>query len=70
MSNLAVATSGDYARSLRIAGVSVNHIMDPRTARPVDHVRSATVVASTAQRADALATALCVMAPEDGLTMI
>jgi thiamine biosynthesis lipoprotein len=68
--NLAVATSGDYARSLRIAGASVNHILDPRTARPVDHVRSATVVASTAQRADALATALCVMAPEDGLTMI
>lgn len=68
--NLAVATSGNYARPLRIAERTVNHVFDPRTARPVSHVQSATVVASTAQRADALATALCVMLPEKGIAMI
>jgi len=68
--NLAVATSGNYARPIKIGEDSVNHIFDPRTAQPVDHVLSATVVASTAQRADALATALCVMQPEEGVAMI
>jgi FAD:protein FMN transferase len=68
--NLAVATSGDYARALRVAGRHVNHLLDPRTARPVDHVRSATVVAASAARADALATALCVMTPAAGVAMI
>ena len=68
--NLAVATSGSYGRSLSVAGTNVNHIIDPRTARPVDHVISATVVAPSAQRADALATALSVMKPEEGVAMI
>jgi FAD:protein FMN transferase len=68
--HLAIATSGNYARSLNVAGRRVNHILDPRTARPVEHVVSATVIAASAQRADGLATALCVMQPAAGIAMI
>ena len=65
----AVATSGGYRRGVEIAGRWYSHLVDPRTGRPVDHVRSATVVSPRATDAGALATALCVMAPEDGLRL-
>lgn len=65
----AVATSGGYRRGVEIAGRWYSHLVDPRTGRPVDHVRSATVVAPRATDAGALATALCVMTAEDGLRL-
>lgn len=63
----AVSTSGDY-RDFRLQdGVRVSHTIDPRTGRPVTHsLASVTVVASTAARADAYATALMVLGPEAG----
>ena len=66
----AVATSGGYRRGVEIAGQWYSHIVDPRTGRPVDHVRSATVVAPHATDAGALATALCVMTPDEGLRLV
>ena len=39
----ALATSGGRRRFVRVAGRRYSHLIDPRTARPVDHVRSATV---------------------------
>jgi len=65
----AVATSGGYRRGVEIAGRWYSHLVDPRTGRPVDHVRSATVVSPRGTDAGALATALCVMAPEEGLRL-
>ncbi len=62
----AVATSGDYARSIRIADRRYSHIIDPRAGRPTEAARSVTVVASTALAADIWATALSVLGP-DGL---
>lgn len=67
--NQAVATSGTYRRGLTIAGQWYSHLIDPRTGRPVDHVQSATVVASNATDAGALATALCVLPPSEGLRL-
>ena len=65
----AVATSGGYRRGVEVAGRWYSHLVDPRTGRPVDHVRSATVVSPHATDAGALATALCVLTPEDGLRL-
>lgn len=65
----AVATSGGYRRGVQIGGQWYSHLIDPRTGRPVDHVRSATVVAARATDAGALATALCVMTAEEGLAL-
>jgi thiamine biosynthesis lipoprotein ApbE len=67
--NRAVATSGNYRRGVEINGRWYSHIVDPRTALPVDHVISATVVASQAADAGALATAFCVLTPEESLRL-
>ena len=66
----AVATSGGYRRGVEIGGRWYPHLVDPRTGRPVDHVRSATVVAADAVEAGALATALCVLTPDEGLALV
>ena len=61
----AVATSGSYRRGFDIGGRHYSHIVDPRTGRPTSQVVSATVVADRAADAGALATAFCVLAPQD-----
>ncbi|MEY2879583.1 MAG: hypothetical protein RLZZ15_1963 [Verrucomicrobiota bacterium] len=66
----AVATSGGYRRGVEIGGRWFSHLVDPRTAQPVAHVRSATVVAAHATDAGALATALCVLPEEEGLALV
>jgi len=62
VSNQAVCTSGDYERG--------RHILDPRTGTPPEAVASATVVASGAMLADALATAAFVLGPEEGIQLL
>jgi len=63
----AVATSGGYRNYVEIDGKRLSHTIDPRTGRPVDHgLASVSVITPTAMRADALATALMVMGPEEG----
>ena len=65
LTNLALATSGDYRNFFVADGKRYSHTIDPRTGRPVTHsLASVTVVAESANRADALATALLVMGPE------
>jgi thiamine biosynthesis lipoprotein ApbE len=61
----AVATSGNYRRGYRIGDAFYSHVIDPRTARPVDHILSSTVVAPDPSDAGALATAFSVLAPEE-----
>ena len=41
----AVATSGDYERYVEVDGRRYSHLLDPRTGMPVDHWRSASVIA-------------------------
>ena len=65
--DMAVATSGDWVRRFDVAGQTYSHTIDGRTGRPVANgVASVTVLADTALYADALATALTVMGPEEG----
>jgi len=52
-----------------IDGKRYSHIIDPRSARPVDFAPSVTVVAPTAAVADGWATALSVQGP-DGLKQL
>jgi len=53
--DVAVATSGDYFQPFT-RDLSQHHILDPRTGRSSPELASATVMAPTAARADALAT--------------
>jgi len=65
--DLAVATSGDWVRNFEAYGQRYSHTIDGGTGRPVENgVASVTVLAETAMYADAMATALTVMGPEEG----
>lgn len=67
-SDLAMATSGDYRNYFEDNGVRYSHIIDAQTGRPVTHrTASVTVLAATATRADAWATALLALGRERGL---
>ncbi|MEZ5217198.1 MAG: FAD:protein FMN transferase [Ilumatobacteraceae bacterium] len=65
LSGAAAATSGSARRGFRIGGVRYGHVLDPRTGRPVEHTRSATVVAPRAAVADAVATIVSVLEPSE-----
>jgi len=62
-----LATSGDYRNYYEVDGERITHILDPRTGRPITHrLASVSVVDPLCVRADALATALMVLGPDDG----
>jgi thiamine biosynthesis lipoprotein len=60
----ALGTSGSGTQYFHHQGRRYGHIIDPRTGWPADKVLSATVIAPTAEQADALSTALYVMGLE------
>ncbi len=64
--DMAVVTSGDYEQYYEIQNQRWSHIINPITGYPQKGVISATVIASSAQEADALATALCVLGEKSG----
>ena len=68
MTDGALATSGDYRNYWERDGIRFSHTIDPRTGRPVEHaLASASVFHESCAVADAYATALMVLGPEDGL---
>lgn len=70
LSNIALATSGNYRNFFEIAGQRYSHTIDPTTGWPIDnHLVSVTVLADTSMRADAWATAFQVLGPERGMTI-
>jgi len=65
LSDVAVATSGDYRNYFEADGHRYSHIIDPRTGSPVAHdLVSVTVVHTSCMIADAWATALTVLGAE------
>lgn len=67
---LSIATSGDYRRWLDAGGRRFSHTIDPRTGQPVTNgVRSATVLHRDCMLADAWATALAVLGPDEGMAL-
>jgi len=66
----AVASSGDYRNAFEEEGVRHAHVIDPRSGHPTSAgVACATVLSSTTMEADAFATALMVLDPDDGLRL-
>ena len=70
LADRAVVTSGDYERSFERNGVRYHHILDPVTGYPARQCQAVTVVAADAARADALATAIFVLGPEQGMALL
>ena len=69
--NLCMATSGNYLQYYIVDNERRSHTIDPRTGYPVEHsLLSATVIASSCMRADALATTCMVLGEKEALKMI
>jgi len=71
LTDAAIATSGDYRNYREIAGERIVHILDPATGRPIRHrLASVSVIDTLGVRADALATAVMVLGPDEGMALV
>jgi thiamine biosynthesis lipoprotein len=70
ISNMAIATSGNYEKYAIIDGKRYSHTIDPKTGFPVSGIKSVSVICASAELADALATPILVMGVEVGLDLI
>ncbi|MFC2082249.1 FAD:protein FMN transferase [Bacteroidota bacterium] len=62
-----MATSGDYRNYFEKDNVRYSHTIDPRTGYPIAHrLASVTVIHDSCIVADAFATAITVLGPDDG----
>jgi thiamine biosynthesis lipoprotein len=68
LTNQSIATSGDYRSFFVAEGRKYSHVLDPQTARPVEHPpASVSVIHESCMTADGLATAMMVLGPQKGL---
>lgn len=70
ISNIAVATSGNYEKFVVINGKKYSHTIDPKTGLPVSGIKSVTILSPNAELADAMATPIMVMGVKVGLNLI
>ncbi|MFN8296819.1 MAG: FAD:protein FMN transferase [Chitinophagales bacterium] len=66
----AIATSGDYEQYFIKDGIRFSHTIHPKTGLPIKGIKSVSVLHSSAELCDALATAVYVMGAEVGLHFI
>jgi thiamine biosynthesis lipoprotein len=64
-----VATSGNYLRYFDLEQ-KAHHILNPKTGYSADDCISVTIIAEDCVQADALATGVFVMGPEDGMRLV
>ena len=70
LTNTSLSTTGDYEKFFLYKGTRYHHVLDPRTGRPSQGVRSVTVISPDATLADALSTALMILGVERGLEIV
>ncbi len=70
ITNMALATSGNYEKYILIDGKKYSHTIDPHTGMPVTGIKSVTIITPNAELADAMATPVMIMGIDAGLHMI
>ena len=70
ISDMAVATSGNYEKFVIIDGQKYSHTINPKTGFPVKGIKSVTIICANAEVADAFATPVTVMGVKAGLFLI
>jgi thiamine biosynthesis lipoprotein len=70
VTDMAVATSGNYEKFIMIGGKKFSHTINPKTGLPVTGIKSVTIISPNAEIADAMATPVTIMGIEAGLAMI
>ena len=66
----AIVTSGDYESYFFKDGKRYSHIINPKTGYPASQLQSVTILCPDAELADALATAVFVMGPVEGMELV
>ena len=68
LTNMGLATSGDYKNFFTKKGKKYSHIINPNTGKPITHsTKSVTVIHKNSMKADGWATALLALGSVDGL---
>jgi thiamine biosynthesis lipoprotein len=70
ITDMALATSGNYEKYAVIDGKRYSHTINPRTGLPVSGIKSVTILCPNAEIADAMATPVMIMGIDAGLDMI
>ncbi len=70
ITDLAVATSGNYEKFIMVDGKKYSHTINPLTGLPVTGIKSVTIITTNAEIADAMATPVMIMGIKTGLHMI
>ena len=70
VTDMAVATSGNYEKYVTINDVKYSHTINPKTGLPVTGIKSVTIISPNAEIADAMATPVTIMGIKAGLNLI
>jgi FAD:protein FMN transferase len=70
LTDVSVATSGNYEKFAVINGKKYSHTIDPKTGLPITGIKSTTIISRHAEIADAMTTPVMVMGIKAGLSMI
>lgn len=70
ITDMAVATSGNYEKFVMIDGKKYSHTIDPNTGLPVSGIKSVTIISPNAEIADAMATPVMIMGIKVGLNLV
>lgn len=70
ITDMAVATSGNYEKFVTINGKKYSHTINPKTGLPVTGIKSVTIISPHAEIADAMATPVTIMGIKAGLNLI
>lgn len=70
ITDMAVATSGNYEKFVIIDGIKYSHTINPKTGMPVRGIKSVTIFCPDAEIADAMATPVTIMGINAGLNLV
>ena len=70
ITDMAIATSGNYEKFVIINGKKYSHTINPKTGMPVSGVKSVTIFCPNAEIADAMATPVSIMGIDSALNMV
>lgn len=70
ITDMAIATSGNYEKYIFVNGKRYSHTIDPKTGLPVTGIKSVSIISPMAELSDSLATPVMVMGIKTGIDMI
>lgn len=70
ISNMAIATSGNYEKYIVVDGKKYSHTINPKTGLPITGIKSVTIICPNAEIADAMATPVTIMGVKAGLNLV